>query len=113
VAEIGLLNKNTLLDSNGGYADGGAIYSRNNLKERRLMNDSNDGLEQLYQDYWLVHSQKLENHSPLEVAAVLMAQAMTLYKTVLDEDDYNLIVDDIGRKRDQVKVLTPDQGYFH
>ena len=77
------------------------------------MNDSNDGLEQLYQDYWLVHSQKLENHSPLEVAAVLMAQAMTLYKTVLDEDDYNLIVDDIGRKRDQVKVLTPDQGHFH
>jgi len=77
------------------------------------MNDSNDGLEQLYQDYWLVHSQKLENHSPLEVAAVLMAQAMTLYKTVLDEEDYNLIVDDIGRKRDQVKVLTANQGHFH
>ena len=77
------------------------------------MNDSNDGLEQLYQDYWLIHAQKLEYHSPLEVAAVLMAQAMTLYKTVLDEDDYNLIVDDIGRKRDQIKVLTPGQGHFH
>lgn len=77
------------------------------------MNDSTDGLEQLYQDYWLVHSKKLENHSPLEVAAVLMAQAMTLYKTVLDEDDYNLIVDDIGRKRDQVKALTPGQSHFH
>lgn len=77
------------------------------------MNDSNDGLEQLYQDYWLVHSQKLEDHSPLEVAAVLMAQAMTLYKTVLDEDDYNRIVDDIGSRRDQVKILSTEQGQRH
>jgi hypothetical protein len=113
VAGIGSLSRNIFRHTNGGCADGGAIYSRNNLKERRPMNDSNDGLEQLYQDYWLVHSQKLQDHRPVEVAAVLMAQAMTLYKTVLDDKDYNKMIDDIGRKRNQVKALTPDQGHFH
>ena len=76
-------------------------------------NSSNNGLDDLYQEYWLIHSQKLSIYDPLEVAAVLMAQAMTIYKTVLDDTDYNKIVDDISIMRDRVKILTPEQGHYH
>jgi hypothetical protein len=76
-------------------------------------NSSNSGLDDLYQEYWLIHSQKLSTYDPLEVAAVLMAQAMTIYKTVLDDKDYNKIVDDISTMRDRVKILTPEQGHYH
>jgi len=76
-------------------------------------NSSNSGLDNLYQEYWIIHDQKLDTHDPLVVAAVLMAQAMTIYKTVLDDTDYNKIVDDISTMRDRVKILTPEQGHYH
>lgn len=74
---------------------------------------SNNGLDDLYQEYWMIHGQKLNDHSPLEVAAVLLAQAMTIYRTVLDEEDYNKMVDSIDSMRNDVKVLTPDQEHYH
>ena len=77
------------------------------------MNDSDSGIEELYQEYWSIHSEKLDNHSPLEVAAVLLAQAMSLYRTVLDENDYNKMVDDISKMRNKVKILTSEQGNYH
>jgi hypothetical protein len=77
------------------------------------MNDSDNGLDDLYQEYWLIHSQKLDRHSPLEVAAVLLAQAMTIYRTVLDEKDYNNMIDSIGHMRNDVKILNPEQGHYH
>jgi hypothetical protein len=78
-----------------------------------MMNSDTNNIDDLYQDYWIIHSQKLNTHDPLEVAAVLMAQAMTIYKTVLDDTDYNKIVDDISKMRNQVKQLTPEQGHYH
>lgn len=77
------------------------------------MNDLDNGVEELYQDYWMIHAQKLEKYDPLEIAAVLLAHAMTLYKTVLNNNDYNKMIDDIGHMRDQVKSLTPDLGHYH
>lgn len=77
------------------------------------MNDLDNNIEDLYQEYWMIHSQKLDCHDPLEVAAVLLAQAMSIYRTVLNEEDYNNMVDSIDRMRNDVKILTPDQGYYH
>ena len=91
----------------------GDINSNYNSKERKSMNDLDSGIEELYQDYWAIHAEKLAKHAPIEVAAVLLAQAMTMYKTILDHDDYNKMVDDIGRMRDQIKTLTPLQGNYH
>jgi len=70
-------------------------------------------LDSLYQDYWMIHSQKIDQYSPLEVAAVLVAQAMTIYKTVLDDEEYNKIVDAISKMRDRVKTVSPEQGPYH
>ena len=77
------------------------------------MNDLDRGLDDLYQEYWMIHSQKLNDHDPLQVAGVLLAQAMTIYRTVLTDKAYNTMVDSISEMRNDVKILTPDLGGYH
>ena len=77
-------------------------------------NETTDQLENLYQDYWTFHATMIDkDHSPLAIAAILMTQALSIYKTVLEEDEYNAIVDSISDKRDRVTKLTPDMGVLH
>ena len=76
-------------------------------------NDLDSGLDKLYQDYSTINAKNLDHYNPLEVAAVLLAQAISIYRTVLDDDDYNKMVDDISRLREEVKILTPEQGHYH
>jgi hypothetical protein len=54
-----------------------------------------------------------KNHSPIAIAAILVAQALSIYKTVLEEDEYNSMVDSISDKRDKVTKLTSDMGVLH
>jgi hypothetical protein len=54
-----------------------------------------------------------KDHSPIAIAAILVAQALSIYKTVLEEDEYNSIVDSISNSRDKVMKLTPDMGVLH
>jgi hypothetical protein len=78
------------------------------------MKDNTDSIDELYQDYWAVHAQMIsKGHSPLEIAAILVAQSMSIYKTVLDSKDYDKMVDDISKMRYNVKELTPEQGHYH
>lgn len=77
------------------------------------MNDSENGIDKLYEEYWLIHNEKLEHHDPLAIAAVLLAHAMTIYRTVLDEESYHAMVDSIDRMRDDVKKISPNQGHYH
>jgi hypothetical protein len=44
-------------------------------------------------------------HGAMEVAAVMMAQALTIYKSAMSEEDYNHMVDSISASRDQVKTF--------
>jgi hypothetical protein len=68
---------------------------------------ADDQLEQLYQKYWDLHSQLLaQGASPIEIAGVLTAQAMVIYKTILSPEEFDLIVDNISDSRDKVKKLT-------
>ena len=77
-------------------------------------NETTDQLQTLYQDYWAFHASMIDKeHSPMEIAAILVAQALTLYKTVLDEDEYNSMVDSISDSRDKITKLTPDMGVVH
>jgi hypothetical protein len=79
-----------------------------------INNESTDQLENLYQDYWAFHATMIgKDHSPLAIAAILMTQALSIYKTVLEEDEYNSIVDSISDKRDKVTKLTSDIGVLH
>ena len=76
------------------------------------MEDKN--IDELYQEYWSFHSAMLDKgHNPLEIAAILVAQSMSIYKTVLDSDEYDKMVDSISNMRYNVKELTPEQGHYH
>jgi hypothetical protein len=78
------------------------------------MNNSNDELEDLYQEYWTLHSSMIDKgHDPLEIAAVITAQAMSIYKTALDPEEYDQMVDEISNMRYSIKELKLDEGRYH
>ena len=69
-----------------------------------INNDSNN-IEEVYQKFWTLAGEMLENHAPEAIAGVMVAQALTIYKTVLPPEDFNLIVDAISESRDRIKRL--------
>lgn len=78
------------------------------------MNNSDSGLEDLYQEYWTYHAQMIsQGYKPLEIAAILLAQSMSIYKTVLDNDDYDKMVDSISDMRYNVKEIKSQEGNYH
>jgi hypothetical protein len=75
--------------------------------------NSEDTINELYQEYWAIHAKMIDKeHSPLEIAAILMAQSLSMYKTMLDTDEYYAIIDNMVELRDTVQELTPDQQYY-
>jgi len=64
---------------------------------------ANDNLQELYTRYMQFTELMIEDNKPLEIAATMMAQALSIYKTVLNEEDYNSMVDSISDSRDKVK----------
>jgi hypothetical protein len=62
-------------------------------------------LEEIYAKFWAVISEFPEHYEPTEVAGVMAAQAMTIYKTVLTPEEYELMAESIYNSRDQVKKL--------
>jgi hypothetical protein len=63
-------------------------------------------LQKLYDQYLDFTDHMCSEHSPLEVAAVMMAQSLTIYKSALGEEEYNLIVDNISNSRNKVKTFS-------
>jgi len=103
--------RNIFSSLNGGYVENS---DTNKKLLRKEMKDNYDSIDELYQKYWAIHSQMIDKgHSLLEIAAILVAQSMSIYRTVLDEEEYNKMVDSIGDMRDKVKTLSPEQGHYH
>ena len=48
-----------------------------------------------------------EDYEPLAVAAVLMVMGMRIYKTILNDDEYQTIVQDVLDRKDVVFPLEP------
>jgi len=70
-----------------------------------------DTTERLYRDMFKFISEKtlVDGHSALEIAAVLATQALTIYKTVLSESEFENMVLEIYNSRDRVKrIEVPD-----
>ncbi len=63
----------------------------------------NKRLDDLYQKQWALTGVMLEDYRPLEVAGVMIAQALRIYKTVLSEEDFEKIVDSISNSRGKVE----------
>lgn len=79
-----------------------------------IKNQETNDLENLYQEYWTFHASMIDkDHNPIEIAAILVAQAMSIYKTVLSADEYESIVDSISDSRDKVQKLELSLGVLH
>lgn len=60
------------------------------------MND----LEKLYKKI----ADMTANEEPLMVAGIMMAQALSIYKTILNEEEFNKLTDHILNSTDAIKV---------
>ena len=65
----------------------------------------NENIENVYDVIGRITSTLLEEHDPLALAAVMMVMGMRIYKTVLEEDEYQKIVDEVTNKKDRVHPL--------
>jgi hypothetical protein len=62
-------------------------------------------LEEIYAKLWAVITELSEHYEPLEVAGVMTAQAMTIYKTILSPEEYEMMAETIYANRGNVKKL--------
>lgn len=69
-------------------------------------------LHEIYSRVMNTTNDLLVDHDPLAIAACMMSQALSIYRTTLEEEDYNKIVDNISAQRDKVHVFTND-GTLH
>jgi len=68
------------------------------------MTKDDHNLEHIYNEVLIVMERLLkEDQNPLAIAAVLASQAMGLYKTVLSEKDYDIMINSIVDKKDNVQ----------
>jgi hypothetical protein len=75
---------------------------------------ADDQLENLYQNYWTFHASMIDqDHDPIKIAAILVAQAMSIYKTVLSPEEYERMIDSISDSRDKVQQLELGLGVLH
>ena len=64
---------------------------------------NNENLEKLYGEYLKFNDNMILKYDALAIAAIMMAQALGMYKTVLSEKDYDAIVDNMSNNRDKIK----------
>jgi len=62
-------------------------------------------IEDLYAKYLQFTSVMLEDYKDIEIAGVMITQALSMYKTVLAEDDYQRMVKSIYERRNDVKTF--------
>ena len=68
------------------------------------MSEKDNSLEYVYNEVLMVMERLLkEEQNPLAIAAVLASQALGLYKTVLSDKDYDIMVDSLIDKKDSVQ----------
>jgi hypothetical protein len=61
--------------------------------------------DEIYSKYMAVHSVMLEDFKAMEIAAVLIVQGLSIYRTVLSEEDYQKMVDEIYGSKDDVYIF--------
>jgi hypothetical protein len=103
---VNLCPKRIILENlNGGYVENTGINREKKRNEMRSEENLNNGLTELYGKYLAFADQMAVDHSALEIAAVMMAQAMSIYKTTLAEEEFNNVIDVMSMSRDSVKTF--------
>ena len=66
---------------------------------------SDSELNEIYIKYWDLTSNLIPTYSPAALAGVMVAQALTLYKTMMSEEEFDAMVDSISSSRNKVQKL--------
>jgi hypothetical protein len=66
---------------------------------------TDDKLQRLYNTFLEFADHMCTENSPMEVAAIMMTQALTIYKSALSEEEYNQMVDNISASRSKIKTF--------
>jgi hypothetical protein len=64
-----------------------------------------DNLEKLYNNYLEYTDHMVGVYGPMEVAAIMMAQALSIYRSGLTDEEYNQMVDSISASRNKVHTF--------
>lgn len=62
-------------------------------------------LQKLYEQYFEFTDHMVSQYDPSAVAAIMLTQALSIYRTTMTEDDYNQMVDSISDKRHKVQIF--------
>lgn len=62
-------------------------------------------IEDLYSKYLQFTSVMMEDYKDIEIAGIMITQALSMYRTVLSEEDYQQMVKSIYEKRNDVKTF--------
>ena len=62
-------------------------------------------IEDLYAKYLQFTSVMLEDYKDIEIAGVMITQALSMYRTVLPEKDYQQMVKSIYERRNDVNTF--------
>ena len=62
-------------------------------------------IEDLYAKYLQFTGIMLEEYKDIEIAGTMIAQALSMYRTVLPEEDYQRMVQSIYERRNDVKTF--------
>jgi hypothetical protein len=62
-------------------------------------------VEDLYTKYLQFTGVMLEDYKDIEIAGVMITQALSMYKTVMSEEDYQRMVQSIYERRNDVKTF--------
>jgi hypothetical protein len=67
-----------------------------------------EDLQGLYDKYLTFTDQMVGDYNAMAVAGVMLAQSLSIYKTALSANEFDKMVDNISRMRDQVKTFKPE-----
>jgi hypothetical protein len=70
------------------------------------MTDKEDNVLEVYKETLSLIDHLIVDYDPLIIAGVMMAQSLSLYKSILSEEDYSSLVASITEKKDKVYTFT-------
>jgi hypothetical protein len=68
-----------------------------------IVDQNQHSIEDLYAKYLQFTSVMLEDYKDIEIAGIMITQALSMYRTVLSEEDYQRMVKSIYERKNDVK----------
>ena len=71
------------------------------------MTDQDDDLKSAYVEVLSFMNSMLDRHDAVVVGAAMLSLTLSLYKTVLPPDDFDMMINAVAESKDSVRPFTP------